>query len=167
MRARAMTKQNTKPSAGVECIHLRDRFGDRYKVACEASYYAQYGANARGEDPWLQIIPCRYGHIFPHGGATLAVSVDGHPQIASRIALLRCCHVAQDGDRGELTANFHVDDFDAVAEIVRPRRKRQISVQERIRLAEMGRANLKRLRERNVDGQRSDVRRRQTSARAV
>lgn len=39
-----------------DCINLKKRFGDRFKVAYEESYYAQYGANARGEDPWYMIL---------------------------------------------------------------------------------------------------------------
>jgi hypothetical protein len=47
--------------------------------------------------------------------------------------------VRQQGDFGELTASFHIDDFDQLAKIMVPRRRRQVSEAERSRLAEIGR----------------------------
>ena len=109
------------------CVNLRDRFGDMYKVAYEEAYHAQYGANAHREDPWLQVIPCKYGHFYPFGGRRLAVSVDGHPGIAKRILGLACCDVLHDGDFGECTATFDVDAFADVAAVMRPRKRRRLS----------------------------------------
>jgi hypothetical protein len=37
----------------MECINLKARFGKRYKVTYEESYFAEYGPHARKEDPWL------------------------------------------------------------------------------------------------------------------
>jgi len=45
------------------CINLRQRFGRQFKVAYEGSYQAQYGRYARVDDPWLQVIPGRRGHV--------------------------------------------------------------------------------------------------------
>lgn len=113
------------------CINLKERFGRRFRVAYEESYRAAYGANARTEDPWLMAILCRYGHIYPHGGTTLAASIDGHPNVASQLRRLACCRVRQDGDGGELTVHFDVADFSAVARILRPRRRRQVTPEQR------------------------------------
>ena len=123
-------------SAG--CVNLKERFGDRYKVTYEESYYAERSRHTV-VDPWLMIIPCKYGHIFPWGGELLAASVDGHPNIAGVVRRLACTTVRQQGDFGELTASFHVDDFDQLAKIMVPRRRRQVSETERNRLAEVGR----------------------------
>jgi hypothetical protein len=123
---------------GEDCVDLRERFGRRYRIEYEPSYAAEYGVNARVHDPWLTIIPCRYGHIFPHGGSTLAASVDGFPKIAGRLKRLTCCRVHQDGDFGELTVLFNAADFAKVARIMRPRRRRRVSQRERERLREMG-----------------------------
>ena len=84
------------------------------------------------------ILLCRYGHIDPDGGTTLAASVDQHPNVAGRLRRLKCCRVHQDGDHGELTVTFDVDDFAQVARIMLPRRRRQISPAERERLRAMG-----------------------------
>ena len=120
------------------CINLKERFGGRFRVAYEESYFAERGDGARADDPWLMIVPCRYGHIFPHGGNLLAASVDGHPNVVSALRKLPCCHVHQDGDFGELTVVFDVRDFAKVAKILRPRRRRQVSAVERDRLRGMG-----------------------------
>ena len=62
-----------------ERLNLRVRFGRRYKVRHEESYHAEHGASARVDEPWLLVLLCRYGEIFPWGGDRLAASVDGHP----------------------------------------------------------------------------------------
>jgi Fe2+ transport system protein FeoA len=84
------------------------------------------------------IVPGRYGHIFPHGGSLLAASVDGHPNVAGVLRRLPCCRIHQDGDFGELTVVFDVADFAKVARIIRPRRRRQVSPEQRERLRGMG-----------------------------
>lgn len=47
------------------CSNLRERFGRRYRIEREESC-------GRIDDPWLLVIVCRFGHIFPHGGNILA-----------------------------------------------------------------------------------------------
>ena len=123
----SITITPTQQSAA--CIDLKEKFGRRYRVAYEDSYFA---------DPWLLIVPCRYGHIFPHGGNLLAASVDGHPNVAGVLRRLSCCQIHQDGDFGEVTVIFDVADFAKVARIIQPRRRRQVSAQERDRLRGMG-----------------------------
>ena len=59
------------------CINLKKRFGGRYRVEYEESYHADRGENARTEDPWLMVIPCQRGHIYPHGRDVLATSCRG------------------------------------------------------------------------------------------
>ena len=71
------------------CINLKVQFGKQYRVISE---------DVRVADPWLMVIPCRYGHIFPHGGNTLAASVDGHTNVAG--VLRRLYRVHQDGTSG-------------------------------------------------------------------
>jgi hypothetical protein len=122
----------------MNCVNLKEQFGKKYRVTYEESYHADRGAGARIADPWLLIVPCRYGHIFPHGTDTLAASVDGHPTVAGMLRRLPCCQIHQDGDFGELTVIFGVADFAKVARIMRPRRRRVISEAERDRLRAMG-----------------------------
>ena len=115
----------------MDCVNLKEMFGKRYRIKYEESYFAQYGDNARAEDTWLMIIPCRHGHIFPHGSIALAASVDGHPNVASVLRQLPCCRIHQDGDDGELTVLFDVADFAKVARIIRPHRKPQMTEEQR------------------------------------
>jgi len=105
----------------MKCVNLKNAFGKKYRIALEEP-------NMRSDDPWVQIIPCRYGHIFPHGGKLLAASVDGHPGVAGRLRKLRCCRVHQDGDFGELTVVFDIADFEKVAKVMRPRQRRQTNL---------------------------------------
>ncbi len=123
------------------CINLKNRFGGRYRVVYEESFRADRGVRTRLEDPWLMIVPCRYGHIFPHDGSLLAASVDGHPNVAGVLRRLRCCRFHQDGDFGELTVLFNLVDFDKVAAIMRPRCRRQVSESEHERLRLIGLKN--------------------------
>ena len=144
----------------MKCVNLRERFGDRYKVRCEESYYADRGAGARKEDPWLMILLGRYGHIFPWGGTTLAASVDGHPMIAGRVRRMDCCRVVQDGDFGELTVAFDVEHFDRVAKVMRARRRprRTLTPEQRARLADrMRRINRQRQLQRQSTAQEREL----------
>jgi hypothetical protein len=84
------------------------------------------------------ILLCLYGHIYPHGGTTLAASVYAHPNVAGRLQRMTCCRIHQDGDFVELRVLFDVSDFTSVAEIMLPRHRRQISPAERERLRAMG-----------------------------
>ncbi len=120
------------------CINLKERFGRRFRVVYEESYRADRGHAARAEQPWLMIVPGRYGHIFPHGGNLLAASVDGYAKVAGVLRRLPCCRIHQDGDAGELTVVFDAADFAKVAKIIRARRRRQVSAQEQDRLQGMG-----------------------------
>jgi hypothetical protein len=95
----------------INVINLKEFLGDRYRIRSEESYYAEHGDRARADDPWLQIIPCRHGHIYPHGGDLLAVSTNKRGAVANKLAALACTTVVQDGSDG-INATFHVNDFD-------------------------------------------------------
>jgi hypothetical protein len=118
-------------------------------VTFEESYFAERGKEARADDPWLQILLCRHGHISPYGGNMLMTSTNKHGAVANHLASLRCIQVTQDGDDG-INAIFCVDDFDKVAALMKPRRRRMVSEQERKRLGNLGRENLNRYRQANV-----------------
>ena len=94
----------------MDCINLERRFGRRYRVTYEESYWAEYGPGARVEDPWLMILLCQHGHICPWGGHLLAACTNKAGSIANRLKALPFTTVAQDGDDG---ANilFPVDHF--------------------------------------------------------
>ena len=94
------------------------------------------------------VVLCQAGEICPHGGALLGVSTKSSGSIAKRLAALDCVTVTQDGSDG-INATFHVDDFDQVAAIVKPRKRRHgrpMTDEQKRRLADMGRAALRKLR---------------------
>ena len=65
----------------------------------------------------------------------LTASTSHRGPIAHRLANLPGVNVVQDGDDG-LNAVFHVDDFDAVAEIMKPRRRRRLTPDQRLERAD-------------------------------
>ena len=127
-----MADLSNKPKAPstVSCVDLKEEFGDRYRITKDESYWAEHGKNAWTHDPWYLIMPCRVGHIFPHGGTTLGISLDGHPVIAKRLARMKRCRVHQPGADGT-TLLFDLADFQQVAEIVRPHRRPRLSETQR------------------------------------
>lgn len=146
----------------MECVNLRAKFGDRFKVIMEESYAAERGSGARADDPWLQIIPCQHGHIYPYGDDMLVASTAKRGRVARALSELESTTVWRDGDDG-MDLLFHVDDFEQVAQRMKPRRRRRLSEQERQRLAEMGRQQLKKRRQGNVQAPSEEAEQPQTS----
>ena len=116
-----------------KCVNLQQEFGDHYRVGHDPA------STPRGatEDPWYQRIPTRSGEIFPFGGGLLVMEIEGHCYLKAQLSRLDCCEIHQDGD-DFASFKFHVLDFDRIATIDRPRKKRQTNKEERQRLAAMG-----------------------------
>src|SRR5262245_44392252 len=87
-------------------------------------------------------IPCMFGTIYPHGGEMLAVDADHHPKAVRALATLEGVRCWQDGDR-ETTFIFPLTLFDRVAGVIRPKRRRRLSPEQRARLAAHGFARAK------------------------
>jgi hypothetical protein len=122
-----------------ECVNLREQFGDRFIVKFEESYAADLGKGIQRGDPWLMILPCcgGRGHIGPWSATELVACAD-KPRLAKALLALGFGRVAQDGDDG-LNFVFQLSDFEAVAKILQPRRRRRLPDHQRA-------ANAKRLR---------------------
>jgi len=121
----------------MDCINLREQFGDRFKVAYEESYYTDHGENAHREDPGYMILLCQHGHICPWGGEDLAACTRRPGQIVNRLKALPFTEVVQDGDDGANVV-FPVEHFEEAAEIMLPRKRRRptLSDERRAELAE-------------------------------
>jgi hypothetical protein len=104
------------------CPDLHVLFGDKYQIALDPAALTR----AERRDPWLQVIPCRYGVIYPFGEGLLAVDVDYHPKTATRLAGIPGVRLHQYGDH-ERTFLIPVELFEEVARVVRPLRKYQSS----------------------------------------
>lgn len=100
----------------MNCINLRERFGERFRIVFDE-------AHTRGDDPWLQVIPCQHGHIYPHGGELLGIATNSRGPVARSLARMKGVRVVQDGDDG-INAVFPVTMFDRVAALVEPYRRR-------------------------------------------
>ena len=101
------------------CVDLRKRFGGRYRITREPA------ASSRNTDPWLWVIPCKYGEIYPHGGEHLAAMVTAI-RVAGEMRQWTGLEVVQDADDAVIF-RFHVDQFEKVADRIKARRRRQYS----------------------------------------
>ncbi len=113
-----------------KCVDLRIEFGNSYRVENELG-------GRRVLDPWLAIIPCRNGHIFPYGGSLLGASTNHRGPIANKLASLDYVEVFQDGDDG-INFVFDVANFQQVAQLLRPRTNRRLSEEHRRKLVAGG-----------------------------
>ena len=116
----------------MDCINLQEQFGFRYRITFDPAYDPKHRPKDK-LDPWMMRIPCERGIIHPHGGSLLVVEVEQRPITANRLRRLGCTTPHQEGV-GFLAMTFDVADFEEVAAIVKPRRRRQISETERKRL---------------------------------
>lgn len=100
----------------MKCTDLR-------RIAQERRWKWRYddpGMTGNSEDSiWHVEILCRYGVIYPIGKDFLGVCVEGHPNLPSKLMAAGCkLH------QGRVVFSFTADLLNAVAEIMRPRRKR-------------------------------------------
>lgn len=127
------------------CIDLQKVFGDKYRIDRDPAYFAEYGENARIPDPWYWRIGCTHGYIYPQGGELLGASTIRRGAIANRLAAVPGVSIAQDGDDG-INVIFPIEIFDAVAKIMKPRKRRRLSPAHRKTLVAAGTAALERYR---------------------
>ena len=118
----------------MDCINLRQEFGRRYRVRFDPAYTAKGRPHAQ-RDPWMMVLPCRYGTIYPEGRRYLRIDLVRHNQIARRLASLLDCAIVNDGD-DEKTVHFPLKRFSDVAAIVRPNRRPEFSIERREQMRE-------------------------------
>jgi hypothetical protein len=112
-----------------DCLNLAELFGGRFVVRFDPAYEFQEGSEDRA---WAMMLRSRFGVIFPFGGHRLAVEVEGRPSIRKRLDSLKCCKRYIAGERFGCWL-FHVRDFERVAAVVKPARKRAWTGTERHR----------------------------------
>ena len=108
------------------CINLLEVFGEDFRVTFDPAYDSRR-VPRRCLDPWMMQLPCRGKGvtIYPWGGGWLAVEVDGRPGLVKKLLAIPGLELWQDGD-GEKTFRFDVARFEAVAAVVRPRKRRRL-----------------------------------------
>jgi hypothetical protein len=89
------------------------------------------------DDPWDVTLPGANGFLAPYGGEYLLACTRGIRVTRKVLAIDPGAVVTQDASDGQ-NVKFHVRHFEAVAEVMRLRRRRQVSEAERERLAEAG-----------------------------
>lgn len=119
----------------ITCIDLTEKYGNQYRVELEPPA-------TRRADHWYYTIPCRYGHIYPHGGDWLAFASNktakGSSTRLGQLIGLAGVELEQDGDDG-FNCVFHVDLFPQVADIVLPYKRRIVPEKVKDNLRAMGR----------------------------
>ena len=115
----------------VKCIDLKKMYGKRFKISLDDA--AQYEVNGRN-DPWMFMIPCKYGHIYPISDEYLGFYCESK-NIKTRICREQPdIELVQDADV-EGVFKFPPQKMEVIAKYARPKRKRQVSEKERKRLA--------------------------------
>jgi hypothetical protein len=102
---------------------LKKLYGDVYKITLDESITAS--KKKRANRPWLQQIPCKYGHIYIAGRNLLGAHAAGR-LVAGRLATLPGVTVRQRGD-AEVNVVFPREVFPAVAALLQARKRRKVS----------------------------------------
>ena len=108
------------------CVNLLEAFGEDYRVTFDPAYDRRR-VPRRCLDPWMMQLVCRGRGvtIYPFGGDRLAVEVDGRPGLVKKLVAIPGVELWQDGTR-EQTILFDLALFEAVAAVVRPRKRRRL-----------------------------------------
>lgn len=117
-------------------INLMRLYGERFRITFDEAYSTFKVPKAK-RDPWMMQIPCKFGTIYPYSDELLAIDVDNHPVAAKAVAAVDDALWHQDGDR-EKTFLFPLESFEAVAAIVRPRKRRRLTEGQKAKLAASG-----------------------------
>ncbi len=114
------------------CVNLRALFGHQYLIRYEETREVD---RSEENEPWYQQILCAgsRGHICPWGEREIAGCVDKPRLVKTLVALGG--HLQQSGDDGG-TLVFDVADFAKVAEVMKPIRRRQLTIEQRQACAE-------------------------------
>ncbi len=115
-------------------IGLKDQYGDRYRIGHDE---VAEGKEA-GSDPWLYIVPGKYGHVYPHSDQLLAVQLCDTPKMRGRLGRVAGLIHHQIGNV-EAVYLFAPDRFDQVAETIKLHRRRGVSDKQFEALTERGR----------------------------
>lgn len=90
----------------------------------------------RSDRPWLYQVAGRHGHVFVQAEKQLAVSCKSN-RIKPRLLAVPGAKLIRDGDR-ECVLSFPTGQLNAVATIIKSRRRRVLTVEQRERLAVAG-----------------------------
>lgn len=123
------------------CVDLRRTFAGRFRFAWDEAYRGERPDFRPIEAPWLTIIPCRFGTILPWGGRRLAAYSAAGATKRRELERLAGVTVAQGGGPGavDVVVTFDGAAIEAVAAVLRPRRARRLTAEQRAALVARGR----------------------------
>jgi hypothetical protein len=119
-------------------IDLKAIAGIKYRIALDESKTAD---STRSERLWLYRIPCKYGFISVHSPEMLAAWT-GNRGIISRLVEIPGVQVKQRGDR-EVRVLFGPDRLDAIADLLKARRRPRLTDEQRQQRSERAKKNLR------------------------
>jgi len=117
----------------MNCINLNKQFGDKYRVTAEKG-------TRHNVDPWyyrIESSKVQCAHVYPWDGNKLALYRGKHGGIVSQLLALPTTELYTDGSDG-VTILFKVADLDAVAYLVKLKRRKRLSKEGRLALQERG-----------------------------
>ena len=118
-----------------QCVDLRQTFPGQYRFDWDEAYWAERSEFRAVEAPWLQIIPCKFGKIFPWGRRNLAAFCAAGGSKRRELENLSCVEIAQGGTPGtEVIVKFDVADIELIADVLKARHPRRYSAQRRAAL---------------------------------
>jgi hypothetical protein len=108
------------------CVDLRVwAKANRYRFRLEASYQAEDSSHVKGDGRWYVEVICRNGLIYPRGGLDLLAYAKGG--VVSKVADLLEVEPCQTDGKARVF-RFHVDRLDEVVAILKPRRRRTVTL---------------------------------------
>ncbi len=105
-------------------INLKALFGHTYRISHDPAAYHEPGGR---KDPWLYVIRCRKGEIYPHSDKLLALWWESSVRLDQKCPVLTL-HLDGDDEKVYLFASEH---FDEVAKVCHPKRKRRLTPSQR------------------------------------
>ena len=125
-------------------ICLKKKFADRYKIDVDPAFHAE--GQTQADRDWLYVIPCENGgkgaHIYSHGDcdgakalAFCGTSTKG--DMCDRLLALPDVQLVVKSDMEWIVA-FPLAAFDAVAALVKPRKRRTLSQSDQQALIQAG-----------------------------
>lgn len=133
----------TSTHPGAPCVDLRATFAGQSRFARDEAYQAERSDFRAVEAPWLTVIPCRFGRIFPCGGRVLAACCRAGATKRRELAALEGVRVVQGAVEGcpELVVTFDVELIDQFAAVMQAKRPRRLSPEQRAAAVERLRAH--------------------------
>lgn len=121
------------------CVNLREEFGDRFRIEYDP---AADSSRTLRKDPWYFVMKCKAGELSPQGGTTLRLEIPVTMGSRRRKILERLKGRVQAIEFSDVWAIlFEVSDFDLVADLIRPKRRPQLTAQQREQRSEQLKKN--------------------------